>query len=35
MSELARRKLIEKRRGCLVLHDLQTLKTLGSYEDEI
>jgi CRP/FNR family transcriptional regulator, cyclic AMP receptor protein len=35
MSELARRKLIEKRRGALVLRDLETLKTLGSYEDEV
>jgi CRP/FNR family transcriptional regulator, cyclic AMP receptor protein len=33
MSELARRKLIEKRGGGLILRDLQALKSLGDIKD--
>jgi len=35
MSELARLKLIEKRRGSLVLRDLQALRSLGDIKDAL
>jgi CRP-like cAMP-binding protein len=35
MSALARRKLIEKSRGTLILRDLEALKTMVDHEDEL